>query len=134
MTARRIAILAPHDKTGLDDLARGLAELGFEIYSTSGTQRYLAEKTGLDVKSISSLTGFPEILDGRVKTLHPKVHGGILARRDNPEHLAELERQDIAPIELVCANLYPFHETISRPDVTTELAPENIAIGGATTP
>ena len=132
MTQRRIAILAPFDKTGLDDLARGLAELGFEIYSTSGTQKYLAEKTGLDVKSISSLTGFPEILDGRVKTLHPKVHGGILARRDRPEHLAELERQDIAPIELVCANLYPFRETISRADVTTELALENIDIGGPT--
>ncbi len=129
---RRIAILAPYDKTGLDDLARGLAELGFEIYSTSGTQKFLAEKTGLDVKSISALTGFPEILDGRVKTLHPKVHGGILARRDNPEHLAELERQDISPIELVCANLYPFRETISRPDVTEELALENIDIGGPT--
>jgi phosphoribosylaminoimidazolecarboxamide formyltransferase / IMP cyclohydrolase len=132
MTARRIAILAPYDKTGLDDFARGLAELGFEIYSTSGTQKYLAEKTGLDVKSISSLTGFPEILDGRVKTLHPKVHGGILARRDRPEHLAELERQGIAPIELVCANLYPFRETIARPDVTTDLALENIDIGGPT--
>jgi phosphoribosylaminoimidazolecarboxamide formyltransferase/IMP cyclohydrolase len=129
---RRIAILAPYDKTGLDDLARGLAELGFEIYSTSGTQKYLAEKTGLDVKPISALTGFPEILDGRVKTLHPKVHGGILARRDRPEHLAELERQDIAPIELVCANLYPFRETIARPDVTEELALENIDIGGPT--
>jgi phosphoribosylaminoimidazolecarboxamide formyltransferase/IMP cyclohydrolase len=126
----RIAILAPYDKTGLDDFARGLAELGFEIYSTSGTQKYLAQKTGLDVKSISSLTGFPEILDGRVKTLHPKVHGGILARRDRPEHLAELERQDIAPIDLVCGNLYPFRETISRADVTTDLALENIDIGG----
>jgi phosphoribosylaminoimidazolecarboxamide formyltransferase/IMP cyclohydrolase len=129
---RRIAILAPYDKTGLDDFAQGLAELGFEIYSTSGTQKYLAEKIGLDVKSISSLTGFPEILDGRVKTLHPKVHGGILARRDQPEHLAELERQGIAPIELVCANLYPFRETIARPDVTTDLALENIDIGGPT--
>jgi phosphoribosylaminoimidazolecarboxamide formyltransferase/IMP cyclohydrolase len=129
---RRIAILAPYDKTGLDDLARGLAELGFEIYSTSGTKKYLAEKTGVDVHSISDLTGFPEILDGRVKTLHPAVHGGILARRDIPEHLAELERQGIPPIELVCGNLYPFRETISRPDVTTELALENIDIGGPT--
>ena len=126
----RIAILAPYDKTGLEDLARGLTELRFEIYSTSGTQNYLAEKTGLDVKSIFSLTGFPEILDGRVKTLHPKVHGGILARRDRPQHLAELERQDIAPIELICGNLYPFRETISRPGVTTDLALENIDIGG----
>ena len=98
-----------------------------------GTPRsYLAEKDGVDVKSISSLTGFPEILDGRVKTLHPAVHGGILARRDKPEHLAELERNEIAPIELVCANLYPFRETISRADVTTELALENIDIGGPT--
>jgi phosphoribosylaminoimidazolecarboxamide formyltransferase/IMP cyclohydrolase len=129
---RRIAILAPYDKTGLDDLARGLAELGFEIYSTSGTQKYLVDKTGLEVHSISDLTGFPEILDGRVKTLHPVVHGGILARRDIPEHLAELERNGIAPIELVCANLYPFRETISRPGVTTELALENIDIGGPT--
>jgi phosphoribosylaminoimidazolecarboxamide formyltransferase/IMP cyclohydrolase len=129
---RRIAILAPYDKTGLDDLARGLAELGFEIYSTSGTKKYLADKTGVDVHSISDLTGFPEILDGRVKTLHPAVHGGILARRDIPEHLAELERNGIPLIELVCANLYPFRETISRPGVTTELALENIDIGGPT--
>jgi phosphoribosylaminoimidazolecarboxamide formyltransferase/IMP cyclohydrolase len=132
MTARRIAILAPFDKTGLDDLARGLDELGFEIYSTSGTKKYLADKTGIDVHSISDLTGFPEILDGRVKTLHPVVHGGILARRDIPEHLAELERNGIPPIELICGNLYPFRETISRPDVTTELALENIDIGGPT--
>lgn len=128
---RRIAILAPYDKTGLDDLARGLSELGFEIYSTAGTARHLA-KAGVDVKSISDLTGFPEILDGRVKTLHPAVHGGILARRDKPEHLAEIERNAIAPIDLVAVNLYPFRETISRDDVTTELALENIDIGGPT--
>jgi phosphoribosylaminoimidazolecarboxamide formyltransferase/IMP cyclohydrolase len=83
-----IALLAPYDKAGLKELALGLAEIGFDIYSTSGTQRYLAEGAGLPVHSVSSLTGFPEILDGRVKTLHPMVHGGILARRDKPEHMA----------------------------------------------
>jgi phosphoribosylaminoimidazolecarboxamide formyltransferase / IMP cyclohydrolase len=128
---RRIAILAPYDKTGLDVLGRGLVSLGFEIYSTAGSARFLAN-AGVDVKSISELTGFPEILDGRVKTLHPAVHGGLLARRDKPEHLAELERQSIAPIELVVVNLYPFRETISRDDVTMELALENIDIGGPT--
>ena len=127
----RIAILAPYDKTGLDDLAGGLADLGFEIYSTSGTAKHLAT-AGIEVKSISDLTGFPEILDGRVKTLHPAVHGGILARRDKPEHLAEIERNAIAPIDLVAVNLYPFRETIARADVTMELALENIDIGGPT--
>jgi phosphoribosylaminoimidazolecarboxamide formyltransferase/IMP cyclohydrolase len=127
----RIAILAPYDKTGLDDFARGLGDLGFDIYSTAGTARHLT-KAGIDVKSISDLTGFPEILDGRVKTLHPAVHGGILARRDKPEHLAEIERNGIAPIDLVAVNLYPFRETISRDDVTMELALENIDIGGPT--
>jgi len=128
---RRIAILAPYDKTGLDDLARGLVALGFEIYSTSGTAKHLAN-AGVDVKSIAELTGFPEILDGRVKTLHPAVHGGILARRDKPEHLAEIERNSIAPIDLVAVNLYPFRETISGADVTMDLALENIDIGGPT--
>ena len=127
-----IAILAPYDKTGLEDLTLNLAELGFEIYSTSGTQKYLIEKTGLAIESISTLTGFPEILDGRVKTLHPMVHGGILARRDKPEHMAEIERSGIRGIDLVCANLYPFRETISRADVTEEMALENIDIGGPT--
>lgn len=126
----RIAILAPYDKSGLEEFALNLAELEFEIYSTSGTQRYLVETCGLPVNSIASLTGFPEILDGRVKTLHPMVHGGILARRDRPEHLAELERSGIPQVDLVAVNLYPFRETISRPDATEELALENIDIGG----
>lgn len=108
----------------------GLAEIGFTIYSTSGTQKYLAETCGLPVSSISSLTGFPEILDGRVKTLHPMVHGGILARRDKPEHMDEIARSGIPAIGLVCVNLYPFRETISEPDVTMEDALENIDIGG----
>jgi phosphoribosylaminoimidazolecarboxamide formyltransferase/IMP cyclohydrolase len=124
------AILAPYDKRGLAELAFGLAELGFDIYSTSGTQRFLSEQEGLPVHSISSLTGFPEILDGRVKTLHPMVHGGILARRDKAEHMEELGRSQIPPIDVVCVNLYPFRETISSPGVTLEDALENIDIGG----
>jgi phosphoribosylaminoimidazolecarboxamide formyltransferase/IMP cyclohydrolase len=127
-----IAILAPYEKSGLEEFAFGLAELGFAIYSTSGTQKYLAETCGLPVSSISSLTGFPEILDGRVKTLHPMVHGGILARRDKPEHMDEITRSQIPPVDLVCVNLYPFRATISKPGVTMEEALENIDIGGPT--
>jgi phosphoribosylaminoimidazolecarboxamide formyltransferase/IMP cyclohydrolase len=132
MAQTRNAILAPYDKTGLEALARGLADLGFALYSTSGTKKYLAEKTGLPVHSISDLTGFPEILDGRVKTLHPHVHAALLARRDTPDHMAQLEDLGAAPIDLVCVNLYPFRETISRPDVTMDDALENIDIGGPT--
>ena len=124
-----LALLAPFDKTGLDRLAAGLAALGYEIYSTSGTQRFLAS-LGVQAAAVSSLTGFPEILDGRVKTLHPAVHAGILARRDRPEHMAELERAGIRPIDVVAVNLYPFRETVSRPDATLEDALENIDIGG----
>ncbi|HXG36769.1 MAG TPA: bifunctional phosphoribosylaminoimidazolecarboxamide formyltransferase/IMP cyclohydrolase [Dehalococcoidia bacterium] len=124
-----IALISVSDKTGINGFAFQLAELGYDIYSTGGTQKALAE-VGLPVHSISALTGFPEILDGRVKTLHPLVHGGILARRDKPEHLEELKRNQIPPIDLVCVNLYPFVETVSRPDVTLEEALENIDIGG----
>ena len=127
-----IAILAPYDKTGLAELAFRLAELGYDIYSTSGTQRFLSEQEGLPVQSISSLTGFPEILDGRVKTLHPMVHGGILARRDKQEHMDELQRSQILPIDIICVNLYPFRETVAREGVTMEDALENIDIGGPT--
>jgi phosphoribosylaminoimidazolecarboxamide formyltransferase/IMP cyclohydrolase len=126
------AILAPYDKTGLEEFALNLSDLGFAIYSTSGTQKYLSEKCGLPVNSISSLTGFPEILDGRVKTLHPMVHGGLLARRDKPEHMDEIARSGIPPIDLVCVNLYPFRATIAEPGVTMEDALENIDIGGPT--
>jgi phosphoribosylaminoimidazolecarboxamide formyltransferase/IMP cyclohydrolase len=125
----RNAILAPYDKTGLDVLARGLVDAGFTIYSTSGTLKFLAE-AGVPARSISEMTGAPEMLGGRVKTLHPKVHGGILARRDLPEHLAELDQHGIQPIDLVCVNLYPFRQTISSEDVTEALALENIDIGG----
>ncbi len=126
-----VAIVAPFDKSGLEEFAKGLADLGFTLYSTSGTQKYL-ESSGVAVKSISSLTGSPEILGGRVKTLHPKVHGGILARRDKPEHMEEITGAEIPPIDLVCVNLYPFRETISKADVTMEDALENIDIGGPT--
>jgi phosphoribosylaminoimidazolecarboxamide formyltransferase/IMP cyclohydrolase len=125
-----IALISVSDKRGVKELALGLAELGFDIYSTGGTQRYLLE-TGLPVYSISSLTGFPEILDGRVKTLHPFVHAGILARRERPEHMEELQRSQIPTIDLVCVNLYPFAETVARPHRLEE-ALEQIDIGGPT--
>src|SRR5437773_2616758 len=102
-----IALLAPYDKNGLADFARGLTALGYEIVSTSGTLKHLTHE-GIAARSVSEVTGFPEILDGRVKTLHPVVHAGILARRDAPEHVEQLLRQNIAPIGVVCVNLYPF--------------------------
>jgi phosphoribosylaminoimidazolecarboxamide formyltransferase/IMP cyclohydrolase len=126
-----IALIAPYDKTGAADLARGLIDLGFEIISTSGTLKHLTE-AGVPARSVSDLTGFPEILDGRVKTLHPAVHAGLLARRDKPEHMEELARQGLSGIDVVAVNLYPFRETISKPDVTLEDALENIDIGGPT--
>ncbi len=126
-----VAILAPYDKSGLKNFALQLAELEFDIYSTGGTHKHLSE-TGLAVQPVSSLTSFPELLDGRVKTLHPAVHAGILARRDLPAHMQQLSEHKIAPIDLVCVNLYPFRETIAKPDVTMEDALENIDIGGPT--
>ncbi|MEX1255874.1 MAG: bifunctional phosphoribosylaminoimidazolecarboxamide formyltransferase/IMP cyclohydrolase [Dehalococcoidia bacterium] len=129
MTLR--AIIAPYDKTGAQELARGLLDLGAEVYSTSGSQRHLAE-AGLEVRGISELTGFPEILDGRVKTLHPAVHAGLLARRDLPDHLRQLEEHGLAPIDLVAVNLYPFVETIAKAGVTLQDALEQIDIGGPT--
>ncbi len=126
-----LALISVHDKAGVREFARSLAELGFEIYSTGGTQKHLSDG-GLAVQSVSTLTGFPEILDGRVKTLHPMVHGGILARRDRPEQMEELARSEIPPIDIVCVNLYPFVETVARPDVRLDDALENIDIGGPT--
>jgi len=125
------AIIAPYDKTGAVELARGLIELGWEVYSTTGSQRHLSE-AGLAVHSISELTGFPEILDGRVKTLHPAVHGGLLARRDVPEHMRQLEEHGLGGIDLVAGNLYPFVETVSKADVQLQDALEQIDIGGPT--
>ncbi|MBI2858297.1 MAG: bifunctional phosphoribosylaminoimidazolecarboxamide formyltransferase/IMP cyclohydrolase, partial [Chloroflexi bacterium] len=125
------AILSVYDKNGLESFARDLAGTGFEIFSTGGTKSALSG-AGLKVRSISDITGFPEILDGRVKTLHPAVHGGILARRDIPAHMEELSRQRIEPIDMVVVNLYPFVQTVSRKGVTLEEALENIDIGGPT--
>ena len=125
------AILSVSDKTGVVEFARGLEELGFELFSTGGTRKTLAE-AGIAVRSVSDLTGFPEILDGRVKTLHPAVHGGILARRNLAAHIAEVEQNRIGLIDLVAVNLYPFRETVARPGVSLEEALENIDIGGPT--
>ncbi|MDD5122392.1 MAG: bifunctional phosphoribosylaminoimidazolecarboxamide formyltransferase/IMP cyclohydrolase [Dehalococcoidales bacterium] len=125
------AIISVSDKTGVTEFARGLAELGYEIYSTGGTKKIIAG-SGVKVKSITDITGFAEILDGRVKTLHPMVHGGLLARRDKPEHMEEIKEYGITPIDLVAVNLYPFRQTVSREGVTIEQALENIDIGGPT--
>ena len=125
------AILAPYNKTGLVELAQGLEAIGVEMFATGNTYRILGE-AGVRVRAVSDLTGFPEILDGRVKTLHPGVHGGILARRDKPEHLAELERHGLATIDIIVGGLYPFQETVARENVTLEDALENIDIGGPT--
>ncbi len=125
----RRALLSVSDKTGLIDLARGLEALGVELISTGGTRKALAD-AGLKVRDISDVTGFPEILDGRVKTLHPKVHGGILAIRGNPQHIQTIEQQGIQPIDLVVCNLYPFEATVARPGVLHEEIIENIDIGG----
>lgn len=117
------------DKTGLVDFVKGLRELGWEIIATGGTQKLL-EANSIPTIGISEVTGFPEILDGRVKTLHPKVHGGILARRDLQSHMQTLKEQEIETIDLVCVNLYPFRQTISKEGVSFEDAIENIDIGG----
>jgi len=113
MNVRR-ALISVSDKTGVVAFARGLAALGAQILSTGGTAQLL-EKEGVKVTEVSTHTGFPEMLDGRVKTLHPKIHGGILARRDLREHLAAIEQAGIAPIDLVAVNLYPFEATVAVP-------------------
>ncbi len=123
------ALLSVSDKNGLLDLARGLVELGVELISTGGTRKALADAR-LKVRDIAEVTGFPEILDGRVKTLHPKIHGGLLAIRGNPQHVQTIEQQGIQPIDLVVCNLYPFEATIAKPGSTHEEIIENIDIGG----
>lgn len=125
------AILSVSDKSGVVDFARGLGQLGIEIYSTGGTKKAL-EEGGIPVSSVEELTKFPEILDGRVKTLHPAVHAGILARRDLPDHLSQLAEKGMVTIDLVAVNLYPFLQTIAREGTTLEEALENIDIGGPT--
>ena len=119
------AILSVSNKAGLVDFAKGLEKLNVDIYSTGGTKKALAD-AGVKVHSVSDLTGFPEILNGRVKTLHPMVHGGILARRDKPDHMKELDSNKIDPIDMVVVNLYPFVQTVAKPDVTLADALENI--------
>src|SRR6185503_16202801 len=125
----RRALISVSDKTGILDLARELTRFSVEIISTGGTAKTLRD-AGITVRDISDITGFPEMMDGRVKTLHPRVHGGLLAIRDNPEHVAALEQHRIEPIDLVVVNLYPFAETIKREGVTREEAIEQIDIGG----
>lgn len=123
------ALVSVSDKRGVVEFAQNLRRLGWEVIATGGTMKLLKE-SGVEVINISDVTGFPEICDGRVKTLHPKVHGGLLARRDDENHTAALKENAIEYIDLVCVNLYPFRETISKPDVTMEDAIENIDIGG----
>ena len=123
------ALVSVSDKTGLVDFVKGLQTAGWEIIATGGTQKLL-ENSGVKTIGISDVTGFPEICDGRVKTLHPKVHGGLLARRDEPSHLQALEENGISFIDLVCVNLYPFRETIAKEGVSMADAIENIDIGG----
>jgi phosphoribosylaminoimidazolecarboxamide formyltransferase/IMP cyclohydrolase len=128
MKVRR-ALVSVHDKSGIVDFVRALSGLGVEVLSTGGTAKLLRE-SGLAVRDVAEVTGFPEMLDGRVKTLHPKIHGGILARRDLPAHLDALARHDIPPIDLVVVALYPFETTVARPGVTPAEAIEQIDVGG----
>ncbi|MDX6623176.1 MAG: phosphoribosylaminoimidazolecarboxamide formyltransferase / cyclohydrolase [Solirubrobacterales bacterium] len=127
----RRALISVSDKTGVADFAKGLAALGVEILSTGGTATALRE-AGLEVTDVSAFTGQEEILDGRVKTLHPRLHAALLARREDPEHMATLAREGIEPIDVVCVNLYPFEQTVAAHDVAAEVAIENIDIGGPT--
>ncbi|WHZ03462.1 bifunctional phosphoribosylaminoimidazolecarboxamide formyltransferase/IMP cyclohydrolase [Neobacillus sp. YX16] len=130
MTKKR-ALISVSDKNGISDFAKELVSLGFEIISTGGTKKALQEQ-GIPVLGVSEVTGFPEILEGRVKTLNPFIHGGLLAKHDDEQHQKQLEEHSIDPIQIVCVNLYPFQQTIAKPDVTTEDAIENIDIGGPT--
>jgi phosphoribosylaminoimidazolecarboxamide formyltransferase/IMP cyclohydrolase len=123
------ALISVSDKRGIVQFARGLLDMGWEIVSTGGTKKLLAE-ADLPVISVDEITGFPEVLDGRVKTLHPMIHGGVLARRDMPTHMQTLEDHGITPIDLVAVNLYPFRATIATPNVSFDDAIENIDIGG----
>ncbi len=129
MAPIRRAIVSVSDKTGVAEFARGLADRGVEILSTGGTARMLRE-AGVPVTEVSAYTGFPEILDGRVKTLVPKIHGGILALRDDPRHREQMAEHGIEPIDLVAVNLYPFEKTVAQPGCTRDEAVEQIDIGG----
>lgn len=128
---KKRALLSVSDKSGILEFAQELEQMNFEILSTGGTKRFL-EENGVTITAVDEITKFPEILGGRVKTLHPLVHGGLLAKHDDPMHQSEMADNGISPIDIVCVNLYPFRETILKPDVTVEDAIENIDIGGPT--
>ncbi len=125
----KTALISVSDKTGVVEFAKNLSSLGVKIISTGGTSKALSQ-AGINVVSIDSVTGFPEMMDGRVKTLHPKIHGGLLGIRDNADHQAAMKKHGIEPIDMVCINLYPFEQTIAKPDCKFEDAIENIDIGG----
>ncbi|MEW6419168.1 MAG: IMP cyclohydrolase [Nitrospirota bacterium] len=131
MSKIKRAIISVSNKKGIVDFAQELNSMGIEIISTGGTAKTLKE-SGIPVKDVSEYTGSPEMLGGRVKTLHPKIHGGILSRRDNPNDMEEIKKYGIGLIDMVVVNLYPFEETISRPGVSFDEAIENIDIGGPT--
>ncbi|HNT37275.1 MAG TPA: hypothetical protein PKH07_19945, partial [bacterium] len=126
---KKRALISVYDKTGVVEFATGLHKLGWEILSTGGTSKALKE-AGIPVLSVSDVGQFPEILDGRVKTLNPRIFGGILARQNDPKHMKELDEQGIVPLGLIVVNLYPFEATIAKPDVTLAEAQEKIDIGG----
>jgi len=125
------ALISLTDKSGIEDFAGKLASLDIEILSTGGTAKKMREH-GITVKDVSDFTGFPEILDGRVKTLHPKIHGGILARKTDSDHLAQMKEHGLEPVDLVAVNLYAFEKTVADPSCTLDSAIENIDIGGPT--
>lgn len=129
MSAIKTALVSVSDKTGAAAFAQGLVDRGVRLLSTGGTARLLRE-AGVPVTDVSEHTGFPEMLDGRVKTLHPKIHGGILGLRDNPEHVAKMAEHGITPIDLVAVNLYPFEQTVCKAGCTLAEAVEQIDIGG----
>ena len=125
----KTALVSVSDKNGVVDFAKALGKMGVKIISTGGTAKALSE-AGIKVVGIESVTGFPEMMDGRVKTLHPKIHGALLGLRDKKEHVAAIKEHNIEPIDLVCVNLYPFEAKIAKPDCTLAEAIENIDIGG----
>jgi phosphoribosylaminoimidazolecarboxamide formyltransferase/IMP cyclohydrolase len=125
------ALISLTDKSGIEGFARELEQLGIEILSTGGTAKKMRDN-GIAVKDVAEFTGFPEMLDGRVKTLHPKVHGGILAQRDNPKHQAQMKEHGLLPVDLIAVNLYAFDKATADPACTLENAIENIDIGGPT--
>ncbi len=131
MTTIKRAIISVSNKKGIVEFAQALTSMGIEILSTGGTAKTLRD-AGIPVKEVSEYTGFPEMLDGRVKTLHPKIHGGLLSRRNNPQDMEEIKRHGIDTIDMVVVNLYPFEETVANPVCTFSDAIENIDIGGPT--